>query len=191
MKYHHFRLDAYANPVTREPCWKLYRLGFDAVPQLIEAISDSRPSRIVEFPRLLANTAENVTIGQCTEVILSQCTEDLIAFRSGTTLERQAAYRKWYAEVKRIGVKEHLIGIVEKGGMSMEKQALLLARLYPETAIISIPIGVGRTKITATRRSSYEIMSTLGEPGAEYLIAQLSRETEPSLLILLEKLLSH
>ena len=191
MHYQHVRLDAYANPVTREPCWKLYRLGFDAVPQLIEAISDSRPSRIVEFPRILAKTTDNVMIGQCAEVILSQFSEDLAALQDGTTLERQAAYRRWYAEVKKIGVREHLIGIVEKGGMSMEKQALLLARFYPEAALKSIPIGVGRTEITTTRRSSYEVMSTLGKPGTAYLMAQLSRETEPSLLAVLEKLLSH
>ncbi len=191
MQYHHARLQANANPATSEPCWKLYRLGFDAVPQLIEAISDSRPSRIVEFPRTLSDNIQILTIGQCAELILFQFSEDRTEFRSDSTSERQAAYRTWYAGVEKIGVKEHLIGIVEKGELSMEKQALLLARFYPEAALKSIPIGVDRTKITATRRGSYEVMSTFGELGAEYLVDQFAIETEPSLLMTLAKLLSH
>ena len=163
MQYHRARLDASANPHENESCWKLYRLGFAAVPQLIEAISDSRPSRIVEYPRIFSNRVDILTIGNCAELILCRFVDNKPAFQSASIVERQVAYRDWYAEVKRVGVKAHLISIVEKGESSAEEPAILLARFYPDDALKAIQIGIGRTTQPGTRNILVEVMSTLGE----------------------------
>ncbi len=190
MRHHGATLEANTTHLMHDPCWKLYQLGFDAVPQLIEALSDSRPSRIVDYPRIYANTAQNLTIGQCAELILGQFVDDKPAFRNDSILSRQVAYREWYAEVERVGVKAHLMGVVEKGGTSVESQALLLARSYPEAALKSIPVGIGRTNPPGTRGDLYEVMSTLGEGAAEYLVDRLKKETDPWLQVRIARLIS-
>ena len=95
-----------AMELERETCWKLYSLGMDAVPQLIDAISDTRPSRIVEHPKIFANTAEVLSIGFCAEYIIWQISEDnpgslQIPNAECKLAERQATYRAWYAKVNR------------------------------------------------------------------------------------------
>src|SRR5262249_26118369 len=54
------------------PAHQLAKLGFAAVPSLIAALDDTRPSRSVEYGRDFFYSHTTVTVGGCAEAVLAR-----------------------------------------------------------------------------------------------------------------------
>jgi hypothetical protein len=173
-----------------EPCWQLYELGYDTVPQLIEAMSDSRPSRVVERTKIFSNNIRVLSIGECAETILQMFVDRHFESQIGSTAERQNAYRQWYSDVESRGVLSFLIQSVEKGGPGIEPLAYSLSIMNLEAAMQSIPIGIEQTTQPRDRHLLYVVMNSLGKEGVNYLREQLTRETDSELRLRIEAMIA-
>jgi hypothetical protein len=126
------------------PAHYLAKIGYEAIPQLIEALDDRRFSRSVEHSNWV------LRIGDCAEQIIRR-----IAGRSfeapGTsgavlkdgdarTVKKQI--QDWYGELQKKGPRQLLVDAVARGDVESPKQAELLVKQFPDQALDAIIGGV-------------------------------------------------
>src|SRR5581483_5181569 len=132
------------------PAHRLVRFGYDAVPQLIEALDDQRFTRSVGFHRDFYFSHHVLRVGDAALQVLEH-----IAHRSfyrrghtneamvkdGKTATVKAAVRAWYAELQKKGEKRLLREAVECGDEQSYYQGERLLEKYPGEAAAALIKG--------------------------------------------------
>jgi hypothetical protein len=127
------------------PAHLLVKVGYEAIPQLIEALDDQRFSRSVDFSNSV------LRISDCAEQIIKR-----IAGRSfeaprtpsGATLKDVEArtvkkqIQDWYRELQKKGARQLLVEATSRGDEDSLKQAELLVEQFPDQALDAIVRGV-------------------------------------------------
>ncbi|HEY1786044.1 MAG TPA: hypothetical protein VGG30_10865 [Pirellulales bacterium] len=165
------------------PAHRLAKIGFDAVPQLIDALSDPRPTRSVGYLRDFRFSHHVLTVGDCAQQILNQ-----IAGRSffkfnhtggymaqdGRIDSVAAAAREWYAEVLKKGEKQTLIDGATGGDDQSVSQARRLLKKFPDDALPALIAATRAAKIDFNRNQLVGLVHQVpGEPAQEFLLEEL------------------
>jgi len=165
------------------PAHQLAKIGFDAVPQLIDALSDPRPTRSVGYLRDFWFSHHVLTVGDCAQQIL-----DEIAGRSFFKFNHTGGYmaqdgridsvaeaaREWYAEVLKKGEKQTLIDAVASGDDQSVAQARRLLEKFPDDALPVLIAATRAAKIDFDRNQLVELVGQVpGEPAQEFLLEEL------------------
>jgi hypothetical protein len=132
------------------PAYQLAGMGFDAVPQLIDALDDEQFSRSVADPDDFDCTRNILRVGDCSRVVL-----ELIAGRDFGRDGARAAMVKsgelpavkrrvlaWWAEARVKGEKRMLVEGVAGGNEYSPRLAERLVAKYPDAALAAIRVGV-------------------------------------------------
>ena len=133
--------DGFGRPGGDTAAHRLVKIGYPAVPQLIEALGDERFSRSVGFQRDFCFSHHVLTIGDCAQQILNQ-----IAARSFYTRRTSSSYmsrdnevsatRKnvedWWKEFQAKGEKETLVEGIASGQQDPTPLILRLMDKYPD-----------------------------------------------------------
>jgi hypothetical protein len=129
---------------TANPAVELKKLGYDALPQIIEHLDDGRPTRCVGFWRSYApDSYYTLTYGDCCQQIFEAVTGRSIydrgysngyPIKDGKGPECKAAAQRWWQAYQRGGEKGVLIEGVEAGNFDSDGQARRLLAKYPEAA---------------------------------------------------------
>jgi hypothetical protein len=142
------------------PAHRLVKMGYDAVPQLIEAIEDQRFTRSVGYHRNFYFSHYVLRVGDCAVAILER-----IAARSfwqststfsymtkdGKAAETKKKVQAWNDEFQKKGEKQMLIEAVERGDGDSHSQANLLLEKYPDAALPAIKAGLKAAKESWSR----------------------------------------
>jgi len=147
------REDIFADVHNGEsPAHRLFKIGYEAVPQLIEALSDERFSRTVDFNRSwndwrLSVRHHVLTVGDCALQILERLSDrEFFQQRDSFMSEspmliaavKQAAlqwYKELEPELKRKGERQILIDGVQSADWASTRLAQPLLDKYPDAAI--------------------------------------------------------
>ena len=122
------------------PAHQLVKIGYDAVPQLIEALDNERFSRSVGYHRDFYFSHQVLRISECAQQIITAIADrDLREPRETEPFKTRAS--TWYAELKKKGEKRYLIDEVEAGGQSASDLASQLVAKYPEVAMPALIAG--------------------------------------------------
>jgi hypothetical protein len=142
------------------PGHKLMKLGYDAVPQLIDHLDDERFTRSVGFHRDFYFSHYVLRVKDCALAILERIASRTFWRESSTfsymskdekTSETKEKIQEWYSEFQKKGEKRMLIEAVEKGDRDSHDQARRLLERYPDAALAPILAGIKAAKDSDTR----------------------------------------
>jgi hypothetical protein len=133
------------------PAHRLVKAGYDAVPQLIEALADKRFTRSIGFHRNFYFSHYVLRVGDCAQIILEQITgrrfytpqsTSASMFKDGEAKAVKARVQEWYAEFQRKGEKQQLLDAVARGDEQSPAQASRLVAKYPGAALSALQAGI-------------------------------------------------
>jgi hypothetical protein len=133
------------------PAGELRKIGFDAVPQLLNALQDKRFIRCMQGgmhninPQVLrVRDAAGQILDALSGGVIRQSGNwsDVADEKEAATTEKAA--RAWWSEVQRKGIRAVLNQSVRKGDYVAAERAAKLVELYPSDAVASIRVGVAK-----------------------------------------------
>ena len=186
---------------TNTPAHQLLRLGYPAVPQLTDALSNTNFTRSVGYWRNFRFSHRVLTVGDCALAILQRMSGAPFYVRQTTSSylsgdgnadDVKTAVREWYGKVQKFGEKETLIQAVETGDPTSIGQANLLLQRYPDSAEEAIMTGIVvveksiREQIAADPNSAHFTgMALPGTPDNAATTVLRNRNTHAALVSLL------
>lgn len=163
---------------------KLVKLGYDAIPQLIEHLDDERFTRSVGYHRNFYFSHHVLRVSDCAQAIIARiASRNFYTPRSGKKkpVDPKAAIRKWWAEIQKKGEKQVLIEATESGEYRLLEQADLLAKKYPNAALPAIKKGLRNAKDEWARSWLIRTAATLkGKAPVAFLLNEM--KNGPSLV---------
>lgn len=139
----------------KSPASRLAAMGYDAIPQLIEALDDERFTRSVGFHRNFYFSHYVLRIGDCAEEIISRIagrsfyqrrSTSGAMIKDGQLHDVKAEIKAWYAEFTKKGDRQTLIDATSQGDGNSPQQAERLIEKYPEVAAGAISEGMKRAR---------------------------------------------
>jgi hypothetical protein len=164
------------------PAHQLVELGHAAVPQLIGALEDKRPSRSVGYHRDFYFSHFVLTVGDCAEAILARIsgrnfwkarTTSAAMQKDGATTATRAAIEAWWREVKDKGEKAILIEGVHSGKQDGVEQARRLIAMDSAAALEAIAKGIQNANSHWTQTELVRQLARIDTPDAT---AELRRQ---------------
>jgi hypothetical protein len=159
---------------------ELLDTGYEAFPQLIEALDDERLTRTVDSFRDHSFSHRVMTIADCAEVILERIAgrrfyRGFQANPSGFPPDREAtkqAIRAWWRAFQEKGEKQMLIEGTAAGDETSRRQALILLEKHPEVAAEAIQRGVDAARAEWVKNELLEVLARIGGPGVRKRLRQ-------------------
>lgn len=168
---------------TPTPAKRLLDLGFDAVPQLIEALDDTRFTRSVGFHRGFYFSHHVLRVGDAAEQILSKIAHQRFYDRAnsnsamvkdGKVNDVKEKIKEWWDEYKIKGEKCLLIEETLRADKHSPNVARLLVKKYPDDAIEVIRQAAINADSSAERFFFIGIAATLGDKAIDFLIEEMN-----------------
>ncbi len=129
--------DCWADPRGAEsPAHRLLALGLHAVPALLDAVEDPRPSRTVGFYRDFVFSHRVLPVGEIAWTVLRE-----IAGRGFANVD---AARAWYEDVRERGFEAVLAEATAKGNEVGAVQGAMLLDRAPNSALAHLVAGASR-----------------------------------------------
>ena len=171
------------------PAHQLVKLGYVAVPQLIEAIGDRCFTRSVGYWRDFTYSHYVLRVGDCAETILERIAGRSFWGASYTNAsmakDDEAAVTKarvsaWWIDFQKKGEQQTLMEAVGAGGQDSSEQARRLLQQYPAAAGSAILRGVRAAKEPWIRGGLIHLAGALRSAEADDLLLN-ALETDPDL----------
>jgi hypothetical protein len=175
------------------PANQLVKIGYDAVPQLIEALANDRPSRALDVrSRLVMSTEESpyylLTVGDCALRILERLSQQSFFERRDEYMSespaRIAAVREkaeaWNRtlqhDLKLKGEKGVLAEAIQKGDWKSIPLAERLVEQFPESSLRALATAAGNSQDSFTQSRFVELMGHVpGERTVPLLLDELRK----------------
>ena len=123
----------------KSPAHRLEKLGYAAVPSLIEALADDSFTRSVGISLQLEITKCPRRVSDCARAVLERIAHRTFEDRPwGPRLE----IASWWREIQTKGEKQALIDAVKRGDDHAYPQALFLIEKYPDAAAGALSDGI-------------------------------------------------
>lgn len=168
--------DLFDVPKT-SPANLLVKLGFAAVPQLLDILRDDRYTRAMQaFGRVLYT--EPLRYSDASREILSKIAHRSFEPEDGwkTGEERDAKTerlaREWWKEARKKGEERVMIEGVQLGDDGSPRQAEALAAKYPSSAVAAIGVGLSHAESGAAGEGLVDALLPLRSSGATALAGE-------------------
>ena len=160
------------------------KLGFDAVPILIDALGDRRFTRSVGYHRDFYFSHYVLSVGDCTRAVLEQIagrefygrrttSSEVSTDNSADAVKRQV--QGWWADVQKKGEKQVLIDAVESGDENSPAQAERLLAKFPDATLAAITSGAPKAKAWARQRLIDLAAEIKGDSPVPFLTQQMKQ----------------
>ncbi len=166
------------------PAGKLVKLGYVAVPALIDALTSETYSRAVGFWRDFRFSHSVLTVGDCAqqtlEVIAGRSFYDRRTTSGYMSLDEKAAAtkeeaEKWWHSIRDKGERQALIDAVLAGDDASPSQAIRLKERYPEDAPAVVLKGAEQCAEAWQRTQMIHLLEDLkSEPVTKFLLSEMS-----------------
>jgi hypothetical protein len=168
------------NTPADSPANRLVKIGYDAVPQLIEHFNDDRFVRWVNYSRH-GGLGLVQRVHDCTVTILEHLASrhfrtEAFHFNGKISPDRQpegtiTLARRWYADLKAKGEKQVLIEAVGWGDSDSDRSAGPLVEKYPADAFPALIAGIKAAKDPHVRTSLLITVAALkNDPGVAFFL---------------------
>lgn len=169
----------------KSPAHQLVKMGFDAVPALLDALGDRRFTRSVGYHRDFYFSHYVLRVGDCARAVLEQIAGRRF-YRRGTTSSEmstdeadkqvQRQVRDWWVKVQKNGEKQVLIESVEVADENSPAQAKRLLEKFPDAALAAITRGAVRTEDVWIRERLIELAAEIkGDAPVPFLLQQMKQ----------------
>jgi hypothetical protein len=158
------------------PAHELMERGYDAVPQLIEALEDQRFTRSVSFDHRFYSSQYILRVGDRALAILERIAAQSFWRPTSTfshiskdkgkgVADAKRKVQAWYDEIQKKGEKRFLIEATERGDGDSYNQALRLIERYPDAALPAILAGIKAAKDEEHRELLVDAVGTIKGDG--------------------------
>lgn len=161
------------------PAAKLVKIGLPAVPKLIDAITDERPSRSVGFWRDYTLSHRILTVGDVACAVISRLSSsNFYAYNPNQTMaEGRAKFKAqaaaWWSKVQAVGEEKVLAEIVAKGEPGADYPARQLASRYPASLLAAVKAGVSHAKEDVEAADLASVVLSCPSPANETFAKEL------------------
>lgn len=156
------------------PAHQLLRIGYGAVPQLIEALDDERFTRSVGFHRAFYFSHHVLRVNDCAERILTRIAgREFTSRRDHGPASIKHDVSNWYERLQQKGEKTVLLEETAAGGARATQLAASLVKKYPDDALPALINGIGKTDNPWQRA---ELVRWIGEIQGDEPISFLLKE---------------
>lgn len=169
----------------KTPASQLVAIGFDAVPQLIDALDDDRFTRSVGYHRNFYFSHFVLRVGDCAEAVLSRiaCRPFWVSksssgamLKDGQADDTRRQVQQWWADVQKKGEKQVLAEAVASGDAKATEQARRLVEKYADAALEPIKQGVANAQSEYLRVQLVQLAGQLkGDAPLPFLNGQLTQ----------------
>jgi hypothetical protein len=147
--------------LNSSPAAELVKMGFDAVPQLIDILDDERFTRVVESTALNLSWDVRVTrFGDCARQIIEE-----LAGRQFIGEERRKEIDSWWKEIEAKGEKQALIDNLQSAKPFAHAYALMLRKKYPDVALDALAKAIENTKDDAIKSYLIDVLAHIKGDG--------------------------
>lgn len=182
--------DIFADPRgEKSPAYQLVKMGYDAIPQLIEALEDKRFTRSVGYWRGFVFSHHVLRVGDCAQAIIERIANrrfykrtytNAAMVKDGKAQSVKAQVKAWWAQFQKKGEKQSLIDGTAAGDDNSPEQADRLVEKYPDVALAAIVRGYNRAKDNWVRESLIRCATHIkGNAPVPFLLRQM--KSGPSL----------
>jgi len=167
------------------PASQLLDIGLDAVPRLVEAMTDTRFTRAMD-----PDWGQDYRVGDCAWVILQEIAARDFGWDQTKTVDQvgketiaaaQAKVRKWLADFQKKGEKQMLIEGTAAGDESSPKQAARLIEKYPEAALKAVTEGARNAEGWTRERLVQTAAALPGDGPVPFLLEEMNAGEAPVL----------
>jgi WD40 repeat protein len=130
---------------------KLAKIGFEAVPQLIDHIDDQRFTRLARSATGFHFPDHIIRVGDCAVKILEHVAARRFWKENERTVQTKRRIQEWHDGYLKKGEKQMLIEGVTSGDENSYDQAVRLTERYPDAALAAIRAGLEAVKDPAVR----------------------------------------
>lgn len=165
----------------RRPAQRILTLGHAAVPALIEALSDTRLTRTLQFYSIQPTLPTVLTVGDCAEEILEKISGrsfwwERVSAKVGpdksTPADVRPAVEKWWKELNERGESAVMADAIRRGDHSSTEQA---RRLFPRdtaAAAAALPEGITNAETAYIREGLIEYLSRVPAAQSQPLLRE-------------------
>lgn len=170
---------------TNSPAAQLVKIGYPAVPQLIDTLDDSTLTRSVGYWRNFAFSHTVLTVGDCAQAILGRIAGRSFYEPASTSgymsnedksLTVRAAAEAWWSEFQEKGEKQMLIEETEAGDRNSPAEARLLVDRYPQRAVEPLIKGMQNSTDDWVKTCLLQLLGNFDSPDALAFLGQTMRE---------------
>jgi hypothetical protein len=172
------------NKNQKSPALQLVEIGYAAVPELIQALTDDHFSRSVGYHRDFYFSHFVLRVGDCAEAVLERIagrtfwepkSSSAAMLKDGQVNIVKAKVQAWWQDFQERGEKQILIEGVQSGDYDSPNQAKRLMKKYPESALSAIRQGVKTANKYFVVRDLVKISTDLkGDTTTEFLREELN-----------------
>ncbi|RBP42402.1 hypothetical protein DES53_106108 [Roseimicrobium gellanilyticum] len=170
------------------PAHQLVRIGYPAVPQLIEAMTDDRLCRSVQYGRDFYFSHRALTVGDCAWAVLNRIagkyfvpTREAYAKGEGEKpAVVQAVVRAWWEEFQAKGEKATLVDGISSGKEYPGTMATTLKERYPDALTAAVLAGAERVQEANLKPAYVELLGEIPTADATAILLKWA-ETEQAL----------
>jgi hypothetical protein len=165
------------------PAHRLVKIGYDAVPQLIDSLTDDRHSRSVGFHRDFWFSHTVLTIGDCAQQILNRITSSSLYSPRGTSGDMsreeqiaadQKGAREWWARFKAKGERQMLVDEISSASDDASNLVPKLKEKYPDAVADAVLAGAAKAKTDWQLQRFVELVGDIKTDAVrDFLVRQL------------------
>jgi hypothetical protein len=136
----------------KTPAHQLVKMGYDAVPQLIDALDDERFCRAVQWNHFSARV---LRVGDCASMIIGRIAgrsfpDSLHASnsyeRNKEVVEMKEKIQSWWKEFQKKGERQMLIEATRSGDWNSIESGRMLQERYPDSALDALNKGIAAAR---------------------------------------------
>ncbi len=167
----------------KSPAHRLVKMGYDAMPQLIEALDNERFSRSVGFHRGFYFSHTVLRVSDCAQQIVTRIAGRPFYQRKSTSgymhadgqsKDTKQQVSAWYAELQKKGEKRVLLEATEVGDRHAAYLAERLVEKYPDEALSALIAGARKANETWIRADLVRLAGQIkGDTPVEFLLEEL------------------
>lgn len=173
--------DIFSDPrAEKSPAHQLVKLGYEAVPQLIDALSDRRFTRSVSYWQNVYFSHRVLRIGDCALAILERISGQPFYSRTFhnedfSVADKHDVVRQWWSDIQEKGEKRILIESVASGDARSVNAARLLVKKHPKDALQPLLEGIRQTIDKEVYRQFVQLIASLeSDDGVAFLKQELA-----------------
>jgi hypothetical protein len=162
---------------------KLVKIGYAAVPSLIEHLDDERFTRSIGFHKVFYFSHHVLRVNDCALAILEEIAGQHFWTASSTFSymsqdkmagETRQRVRAWYAVFKKKGEKGLLKELTERGDDRSAEMGRRLLKRYPKGALRALVRGARATKIGPVRANLVDLIASCnGEEPVQFILQEV------------------
>lgn len=166
------------------PAIELEKIGYEAIPALIQAMSDTRPTRSAGRIFPVPTESFGIPAGLVAYHVIEQISGkrfDVSGSWEEAWPQMQENVKKWYASFQKTGELPALMASINEGN-DVKTQASRVIEKYPKEAVFLLVDAIRKAKVSTSSAEIFEALTNLRDPSIKAVALEVAKKTKDPML---------